>query len=217
MILAVTGRDGGVGRSTLTLELAAAMDAAAVDADLGLSPLASGRGPDLHDALAGRAAPAETLRGGPVPLVPCGRPLAGRRPGRSERLSKLIRRATAGRDAVIDCPARRPAPAIAAADLAVILTDDRLATVDHDTRLLARHGVGLVAVVVTRSDEDSVTEQPTTPVVTVPTAEPLARSLHTGDPAVRAAPESAAAAAVSTLAARIDRCRPTHSSSQSTR
>jgi septum site-determining protein MinD len=78
VILAVVGGKGGVGTSTLALELGAALSGVVVDADLGMADLPSGRGPDLHDVLAGRAAPTEAIRrgGDGLRVLPCGRSLA---------------------------------------------------------------------------------------------------------------------------------------------
>jgi septum site-determining protein MinD len=78
VILAVVGGKGGVGTSTLALELGAALSGVVVDADLGMADLPGGRGPDLHDVLAGRAAPSEAVRtrGDGLRVLPCGRSLA---------------------------------------------------------------------------------------------------------------------------------------------
>jgi septum site-determining protein MinD len=77
MILAVTGGKGGVGKSTVALNVAAELDATLVDADLAMADLPTSRGPDLHDLLAGRASAFEAVTetgdvrvGGPV-LVDC--------------------------------------------------------------------------------------------------------------------------------------------------
>ncbi len=221
MILAVTGSAGGVGRSTLAFELAAALDAVAVDADLRMADLPHGRGPDLHDVLAGRAAPTEAVRSGPVGVLPCGRSLAGARAADNSRLGPAIRRATRGMDAVIDCPAGRPDAALAVADVSLVVTtpvrweparDHRALTTQHDT--------GLVAGVWNRANEQPppvVERTLAAPVVRVPADDALAESLQTGRPAVRAAPESAGADAVRTLAARVERCRPAHSASRNNR
>ena len=78
MRLTVTAGKGGVGKTTVAYNLAAELNAVAVDADLGMADLPSARGPDLHDVLAGRASAVEAVReGGPVAVLPCGRSLAG--------------------------------------------------------------------------------------------------------------------------------------------
>ncbi len=80
MKLAVTGGKGGVGKSTVAYNLAAELDAVVIDGDLGMADLPAGRGPDLHDVLAGRATPLEAVsEEGPVSILPCGRSLAGSR------------------------------------------------------------------------------------------------------------------------------------------
>ena len=152
MIVAVVGCAGGVGRSTLTLELAAALDAIAVDADLGMADLPCGHGPDLHDVLAGRAAPIEAVRGGPVPVLACGRSLAGRRAADETRLAAAVTRAARGRDAILDSPARHPETALAAADIAVIVTAADGAGTHRAQRLARRHEAGLAVVVRNRCE-----------------------------------------------------------------
>ncbi|MEZ3116002.1 MinD/ParA family protein [Halobaculum sp. MBLA0147] len=104
MILAVCGGNGGVGVSTLAYEVAGALDAVVVDADLAVADLPVGRGPDLHDVLAGRAAPLEAIRGGPVAVLQCGRSLAGARGVDTGRLADAIRAVASHHDAVLDCP-----------------------------------------------------------------------------------------------------------------
>lgn len=104
MILAVCGGNGGVGVSTLAYEVAGQLDAVVVDGDLAVADLPVGRGPDLHDVLAGRAAPLEAVRGGPVPVLQCGRSLAGARGVDTGRLADAIRAVASHHDAVLDCP-----------------------------------------------------------------------------------------------------------------
>jgi len=84
VILAVAGGKGGVGKTTLAYNVAAALDAVVVDADLGMADLPGGRGPDLHDVLAGeadsigRCAPVRSISSPAVGPSPArGRPISG--------------------------------------------------------------------------------------------------------------------------------------------
>ena len=127
MILAVVGGKGGVGKSTVAYNLGAALDAVVVDADLAMADLPTGRGPDLHGVLAGRAEPVEAVReSGPVALLPCGRSLAG---ARACEPTALVAAVEAVRDeygrVVVDCPAGLSSDAglpLLAADACVLVT-----------------------------------------------------------------------------------------------
>ncbi|MDS0295827.1 MinD/ParA family ATP-binding protein [Halogeometricum luteum] len=218
MILAVTGGKGGVGKSTLSFELGAATDAVVVDADVGMADLPTGRGPDLHDVLAGRASAVEAVReGGPVTLLPCGRSLAGARAADVGRLGDALRAVerTYG-DVVVDCPAGMKADAgvpLAVADACVVVASPRpYALADAvRTRELARElDAGLVAVAVNRAVDDppeAVFEEVLgAPAVTVPADPRVARAVETGRPVCRVAPSSRAGRAILSLARAVDRC-----------
>jgi septum site-determining protein MinD len=220
MILAVTGGKGGVGKSTLAFELGAALDAVVVDADVGMADLPTGRGPDLHDVLAGRADAVEAVReGGPVRLLPCGRSLSGARAADVRRLGDALRAVerTYG-DVVVDCPAGMRADAgvpLAVADACVVVASPRpYALADAvRTRELARElDAGLVAVAVNRAVADppeAVFEEVLgAPAVTVPADPRVARAVETGRPVCRVAPSSRAGRAVSSLARAVERSTP---------
>ena len=214
MILAVAGGKGGVGKTTLAYNVAAALDAVVVDADLGMADLPDGRGPDLHDVLAGAAAPTEALRPGPVDIVPCGRTLAGARAADLTRLAEAV--AAVEREfgtVVVDCPAGRRADAgvpLAVADACLLVVSPRaFALADAiRTRELARElDAGLVGCAVNRVTEpppvEPIGDALGAPVEVVPADPRVGRSVATERPIVSAAPDSEAAAAVRALARRV--------------
>jgi len=219
MILAVCGGKGGVGKSTVSLNLAAELDAVVVDADLSMADLPAARGPDLHDVLAGRAAAVETVReGGPVAILPCGRTLAGARAADPTALVAAVEAVeSAYGDVVIDCPAGLRADAgvpLLAADACVLVTDpDEAALADAlRARALARAlGAGLVRVVLNRAGETPPTESVErtlgAPVVAVPDDERVDAAQASGWPVARVEPESDAAARFQALADAVRACR----------
>ncbi|MFB6242636.1 MAG: MinD/ParA family protein [Halobaculum sp.] len=228
MILAVCSGKGGVGKSTLTYELAGALDALAVDADLGMADLPRGRGPDLHDVLAGRAAPAEAVRGGPVDVLQCGRSLSGARAVDLGDLAAVVAAVTEDRDAILDCPPGLRADVgvpLALADACLLVTSTRRwALADAiRTRAVARDvDAGLAAVAVSRADTagDTSTDPPvavvrevlSAPTTVVPESSLLSDLSSGGPPVVDRAPDSDAAAAIRDLAETIRACRPYHDS-----
>ncbi len=216
MILAVTGGKGGVGKSTLAYNVAAALDAVVVDADLGMADLPAGHGPDLHDVLAGRAAITETVRPGSVDIVPCGRTLAGARAADITRLDGAITALEREHGTVvIDCPAGRRADAgvpLAVADACLIVVSPRaFALADAiKCRELARElDAGLTACAINRVNEeppaDAVADALGAPTAVVPADPRVGRSVVAERPVVEAAPDSEAAAAMRELAGRIQR------------
>lgn len=219
MILAVAGGKGGVGKSTLAFELAAALDGLLVDADLGMADLPTGRGPDLHDVLAGRADPREAVRDGPVRILPCGRSLAGARAADVARMGDALDALDRPDETlVVDCPAGMRADAgvpLALADACVLVASPRrFALADAvRTRELARElDAGLVAVAVNRTvDEPPLEAFERTlgaPATAVPADPRLGRAVSTGRPVVRTAPSSAGGSAVRSIADAVRRARP---------
>jgi septum site-determining protein MinD len=139
MKLAITGGKGGVGKSTIAYNLGAELDAVVVDADLGMADLPSNRGPDLHDVLAGRAAPVEAIsESGPVALLPCGRSIPGVREAETTALVECIERVERQYGCVvIDAPAGLRSDvglALLAADACLLVTRPNRAAVADGIR-----------------------------------------------------------------------------------
>jgi len=210
MILAVAGGKGGVGKTTLAYNLAAALDAVIVDADLGMADLPAVRGPDLHDVLAGRAAVEETVRPGPVDVVPCGRTLAGARAADVTRLVDTLEAIERKHSrVVVDCPAGRRADVGVPLAAAHACLPRAFALADAiRTRELARElEAGLVACAVNRVVEppptDAIADALGAPAAVVPADPRVRRSVASERPVVTAAPQSDAAAAIQSLADRV--------------
>ena len=220
MIVAVTGGKGGVGKSTISVELAAALDATVVDADLGMADLPTGPGPDLHDVLAGRADPVEAVREGcgPVRLLPCGRSLAGARAADVTALDTTLRDvADAYGDVVVDCPAGLKADAgvpLAVADACIVVVSPRryaLADAVRSRALARELDAGLVAVVINRvvdgAPETAFGETLGAPAVVVPADPRVGRTLGSFRPVVRTEPSTRAADAIGTVADAVRRAK----------
>jgi len=222
VIVAVAGGKGGVGKTTVAYNLGATLDAVVVDADLGMADLPRGRGPDLHDVLAGQAEATEAVRGGPVSLLPCGRSLAGARAADVRRLAETLRTvADEIGDVVVDCPAGLRADVgvpLTVADACVLVASPRrFALADAvRTRELARElDAGLVGVALNRTTEaddppvDVFRRVLGAPVSTVPADPRVGRSVEEERPVVTAAPESVAAESIRSLASGVQQARRT--------
>ena len=202
MNLAVVGGKGGVGKSTVALNVAAGVGGVVVDADLGMADLPHGPGPDLHEVLAGRADAIEAVRergAGGVDVLPCGRTLAGARAADATELVEALRRVEDHYGAVVvDCPAGMAAdaglPLYAADSCLLVTTPDGVAVPDAlRTKALARVlDAGVKRVVLNRAHDPPVERVERTlgaPVTVVPEHEAVDRARNEGRAVAAVAPE----------------------------
>lgn len=216
MILTVTAGKGGVGKTTVAYNLAAELDAVAVDADLGMADLPSARGPDLHDVLAGRATPVEAVReGGPVDLLPCGRSLAGLRAADPASLVDAVRAVEReyGR-VVVDAPAGMHSDAgvaLLAGDAAVLVvrpTRTALAGAIRTRELAREVETPLARVVLNRADQagghDRLASTLGAPVTALPDSDRVAAAQRAGRPVRAVAPDAPASRRFAALARAVE-------------
>lgn len=219
MIITVAGGKGGVGKSTVALNLAAELDAVLVDADLTMADLPTAPGPDLHDVLADTAAPLDAVRTGDVvDILPCGRTLAGAREADPTRLPAVLDRiGDAYGDVVIDSPAGMEADAgfpLQAADACVLVTTTHRPAVVAAlrTRALARElDAGVARVVLNQASADPPVDRIRAvlgaPVVPIAASESLATAQGEGLPVASVAPRAVVTEQFKSLAAGVYSCR----------
>ena len=227
MIIAVCGGKGGVGKSTMALNLGAELDAVVVDGDLAMADLPRGRGPDLHDVLAERADPIEAVRTiGTVQLLPCGRSLAGARAAELTRFEDVLDRVEReyGR-VVIDCPAGLASDVgvqVHASDLVVLVTtdtDEAIADALRTKQLALEVDTPIGAVILNRAAVDaertSAIERTLGATVTaVPSSAAVHESRTEGIPIRESEPDCLPAKRIEGLAKTVSRCDGSqHSSS----
>lgn len=218
-MLAVTGGKGGVGKSTVALNLAAALDAVLVDGDLAMADLPEGVGPDLHDVLSGRAAPFEAVqRLGDVLVLPCGRSLAGARASDVRALAGVLSALEESHgDVVVDCAAGLKADVgvpLAAADACVLVTLPSVPAVADGVRareLAVRFDAGIAGVALNRADDSvelaGVERALGGRAVALPASPALAAAVQRGEPASAIEEDGQAATAVRELGRLVQSCR----------
>lgn len=218
MILAIAGGKGGVGKSTVAMNLAASTRGLLVDCDLTMADLPSDHGPDLHDVLGGASPPTAAVQQiGGVVALPCGRSLQGARAADLTTLPEVLETLDTHYDLVIvDCPAGLRADAglpLYAADAAILVTEPDSAAVSDTirTRELARElGAGLLRVVVNRAPSefqtDPIRRSLGAPILTIPQDSHLARAQESGLPLEALAPTAEPVAVFERLGEIVQSC-----------
>lgn len=205
MIVAVVGGQGGVGKSTVALNLAAALDAVLVDADLTHPDQPTPDGPSIQDVLAGRVDPTRALdTSGPVDHLPSRRSLAGARAADFDALEETVETLHRRADhVVIDAPpgrARDVGHVLLTADVAVVVTTPTEASVAgaeamRELALDANASVGAVVRNRVRDDgldADIVETRLQAPVVSIEESATIADAMASGRPVAAVDDASAA-------------------------
>ncbi|MFB6111503.1 MAG: AAA family ATPase [Halobacteriaceae archaeon] len=213
MIIAIAGGKGGVGKSTVALNLAAVTGGVLVDGDLTMADLPRSSGPTLHDVLAGETPPVQAVRTDPalpVRLLPCGHSLSGARAADPRVLPETLDAIEARYGSVIvDTPSGLRADAglpLYAADACILVTTEETATLADTmrTRALARElDCGLLRIVLNHArppvETSAIHDTLGAPVIPIPTAPPVAEAMEHGLPVGAVAPGHEAVTAFETI------------------
>jgi septum site-determining protein MinD len=166
MIVAVVGGKGGVGKTTVSLNLGRELDALLVDGDLATTDLPTGEGPGIHSVLAGRTDPRDGVeRIRDMELLSASHSVEGARAAEIDRMRDVIGTLERSYERImIDCPAglaKNIGVYLDIADFAVIVTtpDPAARTDAAKTRELAVEvGTPLAAIALNKVPETQYNE-----------------------------------------------------------
>jgi len=165
MIVAVAGGKGGVGKTTVSLNLGSGLDAVIVDGDLATTDLPTPHGPGIHDVLVGRVDPREAVeRVGSVRLLAAGHAMEGARAADLQRFREAVSAIErAYGSVVIDCPAGLAQDVgvfLDTADVVVLVTTPNTAArVDaaRTREIAVRLGTPISTIVVNKASDETAT------------------------------------------------------------
>lgn len=222
MIVAVAGGKGGVGKTTVSLNLGNELGAVIVDGDLATTDLPTPHGPGIHDVLVGRVDPREAVgRVGSVRLLSAGHAVEGARASDLQRFRKTITAIErAYGSVVIDCPAGLAQDIgmfLDTADLVVLVTTPETAARTDAARtreLAVQLGTPISTIVVNKVDKDAASERLDSlrteieaelgaECIPVPFDSTVAAAQEDGKPIVDVEPEALAVDQFESIAARI--------------